>query len=51
MRRDLFDGFAVVVIHLELLLFVGGIRHFPADDNAFFKHRLAKLLADIRRRR
>ena len=49
MRRDLLDRFAVVVIHLELLLFVDSVRRFLADDDAFLEHRAGAAACECRR--
>ena len=42
-----FDGLAVVIVHLELLLFVDRVHRFLADDDAFLEHGVAQQLADI----
>ena len=46
-RGDLFDGLAVVVIHGEFLVGVGGVGDFFADDDAFVEHGAAEELADV----
>jgi len=48
MRGNLLHRFPVVVVHLEFLLFVDGVRRFLADDDAFFKHGVTQQFANVR---
>jgi hypothetical protein len=48
-RRNLLYRLAVIVIHLELLLFIDGVGCHLAHDHALVEHRLAEFLAYIRR--
>ncbi len=45
MRGNGFHRLAIVVIHLELFLLIGGVECFAAGDGAFVEHELPQLLA------
>lgn len=47
MRGNLFSWFAVVVIHLEFLLFVDRVHYVLADDNAFLEHGMAQQFTNV----